>query len=247
MPGMAIGVVVASLALLAPGSSSDATPQTGQLTIVQAVPGTSPTVSLDGEERSADAGVGAVLGPYDVPAGRHDIVFADGGGTPMTTTVTVRAGSASDVVLHRPAAVGGDPVVNVYRTPMAPIGSGMARVLLAHTATVPPADVRVDGKTVFTNIANGEFAQADVPAGTHEVALLPTGSTTDPLLGPLDVTLKAGTVTMVYAVGTPRNGSMDVIAHVERLGSDGAVAPDRIETGSAGLVASVRVVPSAAR
>jgi hypothetical protein len=157
--------------------------------------------------------------------------------------VAVAAGSSTDVVLHRPASISGEPVVNTYKTPTSPIGPGKARVLLAHTATVPPADVRVDGKIVFTNIANGEFADADVPAGTHEVALLPTGQTTQPILGPLDVTLEAQTVTMVYAVGTPTNGSMRVIAHVSRIASDGSVVPASVGTGSAGLVADRPISP----
>ena len=80
------------------------------------------------------------------------------------------------MVLHLPADVGGDPVVHSYAAPTGPIGPGKARVLLAHTATVAPADVEVDGETVFTNIANGEFADADVPEGSIEVALLPSGS-----------------------------------------------------------------------
>ena len=71
------------------------------------------------------------------------------------------------MVLHLPAEVGGDPVVHSYDAPTGAIGPDKARVVLAHTATVAPADVEVDGETVFTNIANGEFAEADVPAGTH--------------------------------------------------------------------------------
>jgi hypothetical protein len=155
--------------------------------------------------------------------------------------VTVRSGGTSDVVLHLPASAAEAPVVNVYSTPRTPVGPGKARVLLAHTATVAPADVRVDGQTVFTNIANGEFAQADVPAGEHQVALLPTGQTSTPILGPLPVTLEARTLTMVYAVGSPKDGSMDVIAHVVRLSSDGNVAPDSVQTGSAGLASGIRV------
>ena len=52
-------------------------------------------------------------------------------------------------MLHLPASVGGDAVVTAYPTPVEPIGPGKARVLVAHTATVAPADVQVDGKVVF--------------------------------------------------------------------------------------------------
>ena len=164
------------------------------------------------------AASGKVSQAHRLPPGTHDVEFSDAdAGLAVTSLLVVEAGSRSDVVLHRPAAMDGDPVVSSYTTPTEPIGQGKARVLVAHTAFVPPADVRVDGQTVFTNIANGEFATADVPSGTHEVALLPTGSTRDPILGPLDLTVPQGTVTMVYAVGSPRNGSMDVILHSARL------------------------------
>jgi Domain of unknown function (DUF4397) len=235
-----IGLLLAGIGVTAP--ASDAGQASGAVFVVQAMPGASFTVAIDGDEVEADTSAGQVLGPYDLAPGDHDVSFTDvAGGAATDTSVSVTGGSSMDVVLHRPAATNGDPVVSVYAAPRKPIGPGKARVLLAHTATVPPADVRVDGKTVFTNIANGEYAEADLPGGTHQAALLPTGSKGDPILGPLDVSLPAGTITMVYAVGNPQNGSMNVIAHRQSLASDGTVAPQRIETGSGGLVADLRV------
>jgi hypothetical protein len=234
-------VLAASLALLvvapaAPGSAapgSAASP--GRVTVIQAVPGSTVEVAIDGDPVAEDAEVGAVLGPFDLEPGTHDVTFT-GDGMEVDTTLDVAAGAASDVVLHLPAEAGGDPVVHSYAAPTGPIGPGKARVLLAHTATVAPADVEVDGKTVFTNIANGEFADADVPEGTISVALLPSGETGDPILGPLDVSLAGSTLSMIYAYGNPRDGSMNVIAHTQELSSDGSVEPSRIDTGSAGLV-----------
>jgi hypothetical protein len=215
------------------GSGTEA-PRPAQVTVIQAVPDASVDVSIDGSEVAGGAGVGDVLGPFELSPGSHTIAFT-GDGMEVDTTLDVRAGAASDVVLHLPAEVDGDPVVHSYEAPDGPIGPGKARVLLAHTATVAPADVRVDGQTVFTNIANGEYADADVPEGTIEVALLPSGTTEDPILGPLDVSLEASTLSMIYAYGNPRDGSMNVIAHTSPLGADGSVAPKRIDTGSAGL------------
>jgi hypothetical protein len=231
--------LAASLALLvvAPAQPVSAAPAAGtaRVTVIQAVPGATVEVTIDGEAVAEDAEVGSVLGPFDLAPGSHDISFT-GDGMQVDTSLEVTAGAASDVVLHLPADVGGDPVVTSYAAPTGPIGPGKARVLLAHTATVAPADVEVDGKTVFTNIANGEFADADVPAGTISVALLPSGSTGDPILGPIDVSLAGSTLSMIYAYGNPRDGSMNVISHTEALSSDGSVAPSRINTGSAGLV-----------
>jgi hypothetical protein len=211
-------------------------PAMAAVTVVQATPGMSVDVSIDGDQVLTAAGSGQVSKAIELPPGTHEVEFSDADADlDVTSSLVVEAGSRSDVVLHRPASVDGDPVVSSYATPTEPIGQGKARVLVAHTAVVPPADVRVDGQTVFTNIANGEFATADVPSGTHEVALLPTGSTRDPILGPLDLTVPQGTVTMVYAVGSPRNGSMDVILHSARLRPTRTSEPDTIKTGSAGL------------
>jgi hypothetical protein len=214
-----------------------AAPRSGNVTVIQAVPGAAVDVTIDGRSVASGAGVGDLLGPFDLAPGEHDIGFSGADGLDVASTLDVAAGASSDVVLHLPAEVGGDPVVHSYEAPSGPIGPDKARVLLAHTATVAPADVQVDGTIVFTNIANGEFAEADVPAGSLEVALLPTGSPNDDaILGPLDVTLEAQTLSMIYAYGNPRDQSMNVISHTMPLESDGAVAPTRIDTGSAGLV-----------
>ncbi|ROR90391.1 DUF4397 domain-containing protein [Nocardioides aurantiacus] len=209
----------------------------GQVTVVQAVPGAEVGVQVDGRLVQPQAGVGEVIGPLTLAAGTHRLSFTGvPGGRTLAARVEVAAGSGHDVVLHRPAAVDGALVVSTYATPDAPIGPDKARLLLAHTATVSPADVAFDGEVVFSNIANGEYADADVPAGQHRVELLPTGRRGDPILGPLSVDLAPRTATMVYAVGNPRTRSMDVVTHTLQLSSDGSVAPRSIDTGSVGLV-----------
>jgi hypothetical protein len=212
----------------------------GSVAIVQAVPKASMTVTVDGEQVQSGVAEGKVVGPLDLAPGSHEVTFDDGSGE-WSSTVDVAAGESSDVVVHRPAEVGGTPTISVYPTPSDPIGPGKARVILAHTATTAPADVVVDGKTVFTNIANGEFAEADVAAGPHEVSLLPAGVKGSPILGPLDVDLEAGTLTAVYAVGNPQDGSMNVIVRTSGATASGDEAPTEIDTGSAGLVDGVRV------
>jgi Domain of unknown function (DUF4397) len=241
--GAVSALAIAGGLLMSAGSAGSGAAPQGSVAIIQAVPGLSLEVTVD-DKATGSAQKGDILGPMPLSAGRHTVTFADSSGTLAEATVDVQAGRTSDVVIHRPAEVGGDPVVSVYPTPDEPIGPGKARVLLAHTATVAPADVDFDGTVVFTNIANGEFAQADVPAGEHVVALLPSGVTgADPILGPLEVTLEEGTVTAVYAVGNPEDGSMDVIVRLTDLAADGTQAPETIDTGSAGMVADVEVHP----
>jgi hypothetical protein len=223
----------------APAASGARAPA-GRLVLVQAVPDESLGVAIDGRTVDSDSTTGAVLGPFSVSPGQHQVEFTSGSQR-LVSTVDVTAGSSRDVVVHLPAQVDGSPVINTYRTPTAPIAPGKARVLLAHTATVAPADVRVDGTVVFRDIANGEYATADVAAGAHTASLLPAGVSGPPILGPLDLDLQPGTVTSVYAVGSPENQSMNVIVHTTALTSTGAVAPASIDTGSAGLARGVQV------
>ncbi|MFY0406751.1 DUF4397 domain-containing protein [Solicola sp. PLA-1-18] len=245
---VAIGVAVlvapatatarAATVLVAPATAT-ARAATGQVALVQAVPGATVDVVVDGKTLRDGVAGRKVVGPIRLKPGKHTVAFR-GDGAPVRADVQVAAGGNSDVVFHRPASVDERPVVTVYTTPDEPIAPGRSRVLLAHTALVPPADVELDGKTVFTNIANGEYATADVPAGKHEASLVLSGAGTN-LLGPLPLDLGSDTATMIYAVGSPDAGSMDVVARTVRLRRDGTVAPTRVDTGSAGLVSDVHV------
>lgn len=233
------GVVLVATWLVAPASANaESGPVNAEVTVVQAVPGASVDVLVDGRLVRRGASVGSVVGPISLSPGTHDLSFTGvPGSRTITTQLTLARASARDVVLHRPASIGGSVVLNSYAHPDSPIGPGKGRVLLAHTATVAPADATVDGKVVFENIANGEFAEADVPAGAHRVALVPTGTRGNPFLGPIDLDVPARTATLIYAVGSPRDGSMNVITHAFDLSPDGSMIPRSIDTGSAGLAA----------
>lgn len=226
-------------------TAATAAAPSGQFYVVQAVPGQQIAISVDGSTEQRGVGVGGVVGPITVDPGKHEVrLESTSEDWAVNTTVAVKPGSSSDIVLHQPASTSGKPVINRYALPDQGIGPGKARVLVAHTATAPPADVRVDGQTVFTNIANGEYAEADLPGGRHEVALLPSGTDRGAFLGPLAVQLPTTTVTMVYAVGSPTDNSMRVVQHRADLASDGSSVPRRINTGSAaGLARDLVVAP----
>lgn len=216
--------------------------------VVQALPDTPVSVSVDGKLEQSTVSPGNVLGPLQLTPGEHTVTVE--GRNPewtMDASVTTAAGGSTDVVLHRPASVKGPPKVTIYRNPVGAVPAGKGRVMVAHTATVPPADITVDGRVVFANIANGEFATAEVPAGDHEVSVVPTGRKGPVLLGPLNLPAEADTLTQVFAVGQPQNGSMDVVVQTLPLRTRGSAAPDQVETGSAGLVSRLVVNVTAPR
>jgi hypothetical protein len=246
-PRFAVVALLLSVAQLgsasAPAALRDnaASNASGTVTLVQAVPGRTVEMRVDGRELHRVAHLGDVVGPLRLPAGRHALAFVGSGGGVVRATVWLSPGSSVDVVLHRPAAESGASVVTSFPTPTRPIRAGWARVVVAATASLVPADVRVDDRVVFANIANGESATVDVTAGRHQVALVPAGQPAPALLGPLHVTVAAGTLTMVYAAGGPAAGTIRAIVHTVAVGHDGRAAPGSLHTGTVGLARDLPV------
>ena len=120
-------------------------------------------------------------------------------------------------------------MVTVFRNDLAAVPQGKASLVVAHTATVPPADIQVNGDVLFENIANGESLELTVPVATYEVAIVPTGETEPVVLGPLELTVKGGAVNRVYAIGDPGKKTMNVAVHVIPTGSSGSGEPVRCQ------------------
>lgn len=207
---------------------------TSEVYLIHGVPGGQVDVSVDGEVVATGLEPTGVFGPIDLEPGRHTVAF-EGDGLNVESPITVRHPS-EDVVLHLPADAAADPIVTVFANNVAPVRTGHGRVTVAHTAVVPPADIRAGGEVLFANIANGEFVTAEVPADTYEVDVVPAGGDT-PLLGPLDLEVRAAALTRVFAIGEPEAGSMTAVVQVIPLSESATQPPSSVGAGEAGLVA----------
>jgi hypothetical protein len=203
--------------------------------VVQGVPGESVTVAVDGRTVQRNVQAKDIVGPVKVSPGSHMVEFT-GSSWSVGSTFSVQSRSV-DAVLHWPADPTDEPVVTVYDNDLSPVPADNGRVTVAHTAVVPPADIRVNGDVLFENIANGEFLDATVPAGTYAVEIVPTGQT-EALFGPVDLTVEAQQLTRVFAIGAPTDQSMDAIVQTFPLGEAGSSPPDTVDAGSAGLAAT---------
>ena len=208
------------------------------LYVVQGLPGQSVDVSVDGKTVAKGVKTAAVVGPFKVSPGSRRITFSDGGTTLLSRSFAVKARSSWDVVVHLPAG-GTSPTVTVFRNDTSTVPRGKAELVVAHTATVPEADVRVNGKVLFSNIANGESLNLTVPVATYKVAITPTGKKSPVYLGPVSLTVKGGAVNRVYALGDPDNNTMNVAVHVLATGSSGSERPKKVDTGTGGEAAGV--------
>lgn len=217
---------------------------TAKVYVVQGLPGKAVDVSFDGRVVARGIKTAAVVGPFSIKAGTRKVTFSDDGTVLLERLFSVKPQSSWDVVVHLPAQTKTKPVVTVFRNDLSAVPSGKADLVVAHTAQVPPADIRVDGKVLFQNVANGESLDVVVPVQTYRVAISPAGKSKPVLLGPVDLTVKGGALNRVYALGDPKNNTMNVAVHVIDTGTKGSSRPDRVDTGTGGQAAGLTSLAS---
>ncbi|MGB5951851.1 MAG: DUF4397 domain-containing protein [Ornithinimicrobium sp.] len=233
----ALGVVIAGGLAAAPASAAqdDVT-----LYIVQGLADESVDISVDGQKLASGVETAEIAGPFTVDPGKNTWTFTDAEGEVLVeNSVEAQAGDNSDVVLHLPAAAGDAPVLTVFENDLSAVPADKASLTVAHTAAVPPADIVVNDEVLFANVANGESLNLVVPVDTYSVQIVPTGETEPVIFGPLDLTVKGGALNRVFAVGDPEAESMNVVVHVVEVGEEGSQAPDVVNTGTGGQVATM--------
>jgi hypothetical protein len=219
----------------------------GVVYVVQGLPGQTVDVRVDGKVVARGVAATKVVGPFSVPAGQRRITAVAGGKTLVDRQIAVKAGTNQDVVIHRPAAPSAPPVITSYPNKLTAVPKDKAAVRVAHTAAVGPADIRVNGKVLFANVANGESLDVVVPAGTYTVEIVPAGANGPVVLGPAKLPVQAGYLTRVFAVGEPNSKTMTVAVATLRLPGTGTDKPGMVDTGTGGQVAAMtRQEPSPA-
>jgi hypothetical protein len=242
-----VALVLAAVAVLAsvvlttgPSYAADG----AKVYVVQGLPGKTVDVAFDGHVVARGIKTAAVAGPFSIKAGNRKVTFSDGGKVLLERMFAVTAKSSWDVVIHLPAEAKTKPAVTVFRNDTSAVPAGKAALVVAHTAQVPPADIRVDGKVLFKNVANGQSLHLVVPVQTYKVAIVPAGKSKPVLLGPVDLTVKGGALNRVYALGNPEEHTMNVAVHVIDTGSSGSKRPDRVDTGTGGQAVGLKPIAS---
>ncbi|MGZ4612974.1 MAG: DUF4397 domain-containing protein [Kineosporiaceae bacterium] len=210
--------------------------RTGDVYVVDGLVGTPVAVLLDGREVAASAPAESVVGPLRLAAGPHVVTLRTAGRTVTNARFTVSPGQSIDLVAHRAADAGQGARVVVFRNDLAPVGPGKARLVVAHAAVAPPADVRIGGAVLFHDVASGEALSLLVPARSYSVDVVAAAGS-DTLLGPVRLTVRPGTLTRVFAVGDPSNGTADAVVQVLPVPVVGAGRPRSVPTGDGGQAA----------
>lgn len=234
-----LGAVLLLVALLLTPVAPAGAAAGGQVYVLHGLPGLVADVQIDGRSTMKDVKQGTIVGPIAVSAGTHQIALVATGQAPLRGTVKVGSRGSVDVVAHLPADLGGKAMLTAFPNDLAAVGPGKSRLTVAHTAQVPPADIRIDGKPLLRNVANSEVLTLEVPQLTYGVDIVPTGTTGPVVFGPVDLAVKAGSLTRVYAFGSPAEGTMNVLVHRLPLSQQGSAIPASVQTGTGGQSAAL--------
>jgi hypothetical protein len=211
-----------------------------QIYVIQGLPGRSVDISIDDKIVGRGIGTAKVAGPFTVKAGIRKVTYSDGGKVLLERVWKVRPGISQDVILHLPGTSDNNPMITVFTNDLSAVPKGKAALTVAHTARVGEADVRVDNKVLFADIANGQSLNLVVPVQTYKVAIVPAGKPDPVVLGPVTLTVKGGALNRVYAIGDPSQKTMNVAVHVIDVASTGSGRPKWVKTGTGGQAAALQ-------
>jgi hypothetical protein len=230
---------VALLMMLAlPAAASG---HTGLVTVGHGIPGVTVDLYIDGAEEGLvleDFEPSSVTEPLELAAGTYDIRIFAAGADPdteeplITGSADLAAGANVSAVAHLDAD--GAPTLGLFVNEACSLDAGEARVTVRHAAAAPAVDVLGNGQVVFSGVENGDEGVADLAAGPVSVGVALAG-TTDVVLGPAEVDLAAGVNTVVYAIGSAADGTLDVILNTFPCATD---TPTGVDSGTGGIKAA---------
>jgi hypothetical protein len=231
-------LLFALVAALAVAGTAGAQEGAGTVTVVHGVPGATVDVYVNGELTLESFEFGTITDPLELPAGDYQIDIRAAGDPAdaaaiISGSATLPAGADASIVAH--LAQDATPMLSVFVNDVSAIAAGETRLTVRHTAAAPTVDVLVNGEAAVQRLSNpDEAGPLAVPADTYSVAIAPAGET-EPVYGPIDVTLEAGTAYAVYAVGSLEDGTFDTLVQATSgLGE----APAGVPAGTSGLVES---------
>lgn len=233
-------LLVAVLGLLIPAmlaGPAAAAPGQGDAYVVQGIADQVLDIYVDDKKVLGQAEPKTIVGPLELDAGTHRLSLRKGDTMVAQGRFTVESGQSVDVVAHLKSDISMGATITAYRNDLSPVGPGKVRLAVAHTAAAPPADIRVNGDVLFSNVANGETLTVVVPAAMYKVDIVPAATDGTAILGPVDLSLKKGTLTRVFAIGNVATGSMDAVVHSLKVGTSGSSAPRSVPTGDGGQAA----------
>lgn len=231
-------VAALTIALAAPAAAQN---DESEVFVVHGIPGATVDVWVDGEPLLEGFEPGTITDPLSLAPGAYEIEVFEAGADPdesdplISANPEVPGGANLSVVAHLDAD--GQPTLTAFANDVSEVSSGSGRLTARHTAAAPEVDVRADGTPLFEGVANGQEGTTEVPTGAYSADVVLAGED-EPVIGPADLDLDEGTVTIAYAIGSADEGTLDLL--VQTISPD----PDGVPAGLGGLADGQRSLPT---
>lgn len=224
--GAAIGVI-AALGLAAPAQAHGYGSHHGhwtrsfaEVSLFHGIPATPVDVYISGKKVLDDFQPGTFAGPFDVKAGTYSVSITAATATddsdPVIGPVSVTVAAKKNYTIAAHLTATGDPTATVFTNTLGGLPKKDGRLTVRHVAAAPAVDVLASGVPVISGLTNPAEKSLVLKAGTVSASVALAGTTT-PVLGPVDLKVKKGATTIVYAYGSAADGTLALA--VQRIGS----------------------------
>ena len=220
-------IAVATAAMLGSGGPAAAQADTGTVTVIHGVPGVTVDVYVNDDLTLEDFEPETVTDPLELPAGDYTVDIRAAGADPseapiITGSTTLPAGANATLIAHLTADGHARRSACSSTTPPPPrrvrAGWSCATPLPPRPSTCSPV-----AAAVISGLENPDEETLSLPASTVSASVAAAG-TTDPVIGPVDVPVVAGQVTIAYAIGSLEDDTLGAVVQTIQVGEEAAAA-----------------------
>ena len=219
-------------ALATPAQSAEK----AQLSVLHAVPGLTVDVYVNGKRTINNFKPGTLAGPLSLAAGTYEVAItagdADDDSDPAIGPIDLELDGGKNYTAVAHLEEDGDPTATLFTNDTSKTDAGQGRLTVRHTAAAPAVDILAGGDAVISDLSNPDEKVLDLDAGTVEAAVAAAG-TTDPVIGPADVTWRRARTPSC----TPGAASRTTTSSWRCRPSPACTPPNGVDAGQAGLAA----------
>ena len=231
-----VGLAAAALVTLGFAATASAADD-ASLSVLHGIPDTPVDVYVNGALTIDDFQPGDLAGPLALAAGDYEVALtapdAADASAPVLGPITLSLAAGTSYTAAAFLDEAGSPTAKLFTNDTSTTAAGEGRLTVRHVAAAPAVDILAGGAPVVEGLTNPNEGTLNLPAGTVSAAVALAG-TTEPVLGPTDVNVAEGTLTIVYAWGSATDGNLALaVQTIDGLHGN----PGGVNTGSAGLVA----------
>lgn len=210
---MGLAVALATTMALFGSGSAQAAGHTPKFTlnVVHGIPGVVVDVCVNGAKAINDFEPGDVVSGVRLPEGEYRLKVTPAGeacsAAILSATADLAGGRNRNYTVIANLDDTGTPNLALFRNNTRKTDEGLARVVVRHTADAPAVNVWANGSPLNRGrqFVWGTQRRFDVPEGDYNV-FVSLARQSDPVIGPVDLSLMAGYSYQVYAWGNGTAG-----------------------------------------